>query len=70
VAWPIWDLIAAGHLLGMTEMAAYPRPGLRDDLTFEPGGGRGTIRWITRLDDPRLWRDFQEKLRRHARAGR
>ncbi len=71
-AWPIWDLITAAHLLGLTQDQIRPRPRLRDDLTFDldrPGApDRPTsFRWITAMDEEKLWRDFQERMERWAR---
>jgi inosine-uridine nucleoside N-ribohydrolase len=63
-AWVIWDLIAVAHLQGWTESEDRPRPRLRDDLTFDHGGAQGTLRWITSVDDPRLWTEFRRLLDR------
>jgi inosine-uridine nucleoside N-ribohydrolase len=61
-AWPIWDLITVAQLLGLTRVEEYPRPGLRDDLTFEPAGAPGKVRWITDVDGQKLWSRFERLL--------
>ena len=38
-----------------------PAP-LRDDLTFDHSRPRGTIEWITAIDEDRLWADLAAKL--------
>ncbi len=63
-AWPIWDLVVVAHLLGLTQDEARPRPRLRDDLTFDLEKPPGHVRWITAIDDRRLWRDFHAGLSR------
>jgi purine nucleosidase len=69
-AWPVWDLIAVAQLLGLTRTAAYPRPRLRDDMTFDHAGeAGGEIRWITALDEQRLWEQFVRAIRAAGRAG-
>ena len=53
----------------------HARPRLREDLTFEHGDLRfehgeepgGHLRWITAVDDRRVWEDFRSRLERHAR---
>jgi purine nucleosidase len=58
-AWPVWDLIAVAHLLGLTRAETYSRPRLRDDLRFDhTGPANGEIGWITALDAGRLWEQF------------
>jgi hypothetical protein len=62
-AWPVWDLIAVAHLRGLTQAQTFPRPRLRDDLIFDHGSpGTGVIRWITGLDERRLWEQFVQAV--------
>ena len=63
-SWPIWDEVTTAHLLDMTEVATYPRPGLVDDTSFvqDEGGERPPIRWVTRVDEERLWTHFEALL--------
>lgn len=62
-AWPIWDEVTVAHLLGLTKTEDHPRPALRDDLSFDHAGGRGTLRWVTAVDSEALWRDLSVHLR-------
>ena len=67
--WIIWDTIVVAHLLGYTESATYPRPGLKlDDVTFTPAKTDPAIRWITAIDEKKMWADFTAKLDRHRAA--
>lgn len=66
--WIIWDNIVLAHLLGMTTQETYPRPRLRDDMTFEHVQSNRTITWITSLDEKRLWADFLKKLEIYQRT--
>jgi hypothetical protein len=62
-AWPVWDLIAVAHLLGLTQTETHPRPRLRDDMTFDHAGqGMGEIQWITALEEGRLWEQFVQAV--------
>ncbi|MEA2531482.1 MAG: hypothetical protein QOG89_3126 [Thermomicrobiales bacterium] len=64
-AWPVWDEVVVAHLLGLTSSDAYPRPSLRDDMTFDhPASADAAppVRWITDLDTDRLWGDLTQKL--------
>ena len=72
-SWPIWDEVTVAYLLGFTHSEIYPRPALRDDMTFEhvsrapaisqlPPAQR--ITWITAIDADRLWGDLRHKLDR------
>jgi purine nucleosidase len=72
-SWPIWDEVAVAYLLGFTHSEVYPRPALRDDMTFvHPTGAADTLQltpaesvtWITTIDADRLWADLQHKLDR------
>ena len=67
-AWPVWDLVTTAHLLGLTRTETYPRPLLRDDLTFEHTGRGGEVRWITWVDERRLWAEFARLLTEAGRA--
>jgi hypothetical protein len=69
-SWPIWDEVVTAYLLGLTKSESYPRPNLRDDLTFDHAQPRGTITWITSIDAARLWEDLVAKLGRAAAKGR
>ena len=66
--WIIWDNIVLAHLLGMTTQETYPRPRLRDDMTFEHVQSNRTITWITSVDEKRLWADFLKKLEIYQRT--
>ena len=66
--WPIWDEVTVAYLLGMTASKTYPRPGLRDDMTFDHARPRGTITWITSVDAEALWADLVAKLNRTRKA--
>jgi purine nucleosidase len=61
-AWPIWDEVVTAHLLGLSKTETRPRPALRDDLTFDHSRPKGTIGWVTAIDDDRLWRDLSGKI--------
>jgi purine nucleosidase len=62
-AWPVWDLIAVAHLLGLTQTETHPRPRLRDDMTFDHAGQEaGEIQWITALEERRLWAQFVQAV--------
>jgi len=63
-AWPIWDLVVVAHLLGLTQDESRPRPRLRDDLTFDIENPQGLVRWITVIDERKLWRDLHAGLSR------
>ena len=58
------------HLLGLTRTKTHPRPVLRDDLTFDHSHPRGTIDWITEVDERRLWNDLAAQLDRARREAR
>jgi purine nucleosidase len=61
--WVIWDTVVVAHLLGFTTERTYPRPSLDlRDLSFSfPKTGK-TIRWITSIDQDRMWPDFVQRL--------
>lgn len=66
--WPIWDEVTTAYLLGMTTSKTYPRPRLRDDMTFDHARPRGTITWITSVDAEALWADLVAKSDRTRKA--
>lgn len=57
-----WDTIVLAHLLDMTQSQEYPRPVLRDDMSFEHPATSEKITWITSVDSRRMWADFLERL--------
>jgi purine nucleosidase len=61
--WVIWDTVVVAHLLGFTTEETYPRPALNlADQSFSfPRTGK-TVRWITSIDQDRLWADFVRRL--------
>jgi inosine-uridine nucleoside N-ribohydrolase len=66
--WVIWDNITLAHALGMTSSETYPRPKLKDDMTFEHPRSEKTITWITDVDEQRMWQDFLLHLDRYQRT--
>jgi len=69
-AWPLWDLVTVAYLRRQTASEERPRPRLRDDLTFDHDRARGTIRWITAVDERELWEDFRRRIAADARTPR
>ena len=67
IVWPIWDEVTTAHLLGMTKVETRPRPRLRNDLTFDLDNPKGTIDWVTSIDEGRLWTDLVAKIKAGAR---
>ncbi len=67
IVWPIWDEVTTAHLLGMTRVETRPRPRLRDDLSFDLDNPKGTIDWVTSIDEGRLWTDLVAKIKAGAR---
>ena len=63
IVWPIWDEVTTAYLLGMAQVETRPRPRLKDDLTFDLEHPRGTIDWVTGIDDGRLWTDLVAKIK-------
>ena len=63
IVWPIWDEVTTAYLLGMARAETRPRPRLRDDLSFDLENPRGTVEWVTSIDDGRLWPDLVAKLK-------
>lgn len=65
--WVIWDEVVTAHLLGMTRVMTYPRPALRDDMSFNFASAnlrRRTITGVTDINAERLWRHFTAHLER------
>jgi inosine-uridine nucleoside N-ribohydrolase len=63
IVWPIWDEVTVAYLLGMARTETRPRPRMRDDLTFDLDHPRGTIEWVTAIDDGRLWTDLVDRIK-------
>ena len=63
IVWPIWDEVTTAYLLGLAKAETRPRPRLRDDLSFDLDNPRGTIDWITTIDEGKLWSDLHAKIR-------
>jgi inosine-uridine nucleoside N-ribohydrolase len=64
----IWDNVVLAYLLGMTTQETYPRPRLKDDISFERVQTNRTVTWITSVDEKRLWADFLKKLEIYQRT--
>ena len=63
IVWPIWDEVTTAYLLGLAKAESRPRPRLRDDLTFDLDHPKGTIDWITSIDEGKLWPDLVAKIK-------
>ncbi len=63
IVWPIWDEVTTAYLLGLAKTESRPRPRLRDDLSFDLDHPRGTIEWVTAIDEGRLWTDLVTKIK-------
>ena len=64
-SWPVWDEVTLAYMMGLTSQQRYPRPVLRDDMTFDhPNADKSepAITWITNIDSEALWMDFSIKL--------
>jgi len=64
-SWPVWDEVTLAYMMGLTSQQRYPRPVLRDDMTFDhPNADKSepVITWITNIDSEALWMDFSIKL--------
>jgi len=64
-SWPVWDEVTTAYLLGLTTQQMYPRPILKDDMTFDHTNSEQSdreITWITSIDEKALWMDFSSKL--------
>ena len=55
--------MTTAFLLGMAKAESRPRPRLRDDLTFDLDHPKGTIDWITSIDEGKLWPDLVAKIK-------
>ncbi len=66
--WIIWDTITLAYVEGMTTQKAYPRPHLKDNMTFDHIKTDRTITWITEVDSKRMWADFLQKLDTYQRS--
>jgi hypothetical protein len=66
--WVIWDIITMAYSLEMTSQEVHPRPTLRDDASFEHPHTDGTVTWITKVDERRLWTDFVANLDTYQRT--
>ncbi len=66
--WIIWDIIVMAYMLDMTHATVYPRPVLRDDMTFDYPETTQTITWITETDSTTLWADFVKRLNAYQRS--
>ncbi|MDQ3063865.1 MAG: nucleoside hydrolase [Acidobacteriota bacterium] len=65
--WIIWDSVTLAYLLGLTKNKTYPRPILRDDLSFEHSSSAkksATLNWVTAINAKKLWRHFTTNLDR------
>ncbi len=61
--WVIWDTVVVAHLRGFTTAETYPRPALNTaDLTFSFPRTKKTVRWITSIDEKKMWPDFVQRL--------
>ncbi len=67
-SWVIWDTITLAYLEGLTTQRTYPRPRLKDDMTFFHIKTDRTITWITGVDSKRMWADFLQKLDAYQRS--
>ena len=63
IVWPIWDEVVPAVLFGAAKIETRPRPQLKDDLGFDLENPRGTIDWVTAIDDGKLWGDLVAKIR-------
>ncbi len=62
-AWPVWDQVTTAHVLGLTSSQMYPRPRLQDDMLFDhTDTGDQKVRWITAVEQERLWAHFAALL--------
>ena len=63
IVWPIWDEVTTAYLLGLAKAESRPRPRLKDDLSFDFSRPRGTIDWITSIDEGAIWADLVAKIK-------
>lgn len=72
--WPVWDEVTVAYLLKLTSSVIYPRPSLKNDLSFHhpvslgATAGARMIHWITHVDSTGLWRHFARSLQRAQNA--
>jgi len=69
IVWPIWDEVVPAYLIGAAKSETRPRPQLKDDLSFDLENPRGTIEWITSVDDSKVWADLLAKIRAAGAGG-
>ena len=69
IVWPIWDEVVTAYLIGAAKAETKPRPRLKDDLGFDVENPRGTIEWITSVEDGKVWGDLVTKIRAANVAG-
>jgi len=63
--WVIWDTVTVAHLMDFTTAETHPRPSLNpSDLSFSFPRTSKTIRWITSVDERKMWPDFVRRLDR------
>jgi len=63
--WVIWDTVTVAHLLGFTTAETHPRPALNlTDQSFSFPKTAKTVRWITSIDEQKMWPDFVRRLDR------
>jgi inosine-uridine nucleoside N-ribohydrolase len=62
-SWIIFDEVATAYLLGMAHAEERPRPGLREDVSFDHSAAKGKILWVDRIDGPKLRADLAECLK-------
>jgi inosine-uridine nucleoside N-ribohydrolase len=61
--WVIWDTIVVADLLGFTTAEIRTRPALNlKDQTFSFPATKKTVRWITSVDEKKMWPDFVKRL--------
>ena len=65
--WPIWDSVTLAYLMKLTTFETLQRPRLESDIKFSFTtplvGTYPTINWIRTIDAPKLWDDFNAKLK-------
>lgn len=69
IVWPIWDEVVPAFLIGAAKTETRPRPRLKDDLSFDLENPRGTIEWVTAIDDGKAWADLIAKIRAAGAGG-
>ena len=65
--WPIWDHVVLAHVMKLTTFETQERPRLESDMKFSFTtpfvGTYPTINWIKSVDAPKVWDDFNAKLK-------